>query len=122
MISTSDISHRSETQIKHYNMCMQCNEKNLRSCQYHIVKGNRTALYKISSCYPITDKYIDREYTVNKTHIIIKNKEDIAEINRKFRRIISMENRKPNYFRQHITDIKDYLIKELDSENVKDTN
>lgn len=33
-----------------------------------------------------------------------------------------MENSKSNYFRQHITDIKDYLIKELDSENVKDTN
>lgn len=39
-----------------------------------------------------------------------------------------MENRKPNYFRQHITDVKNYLIRELEIEkqNVlrinKDTN
>lgn len=96
-------------------MCMQRDEKDLHSCYYHIIRGNRTALYKISSCYPITDKYIDYEYTVNKTHVVIQKREDIAEINRKFRRIISMENRKPNYFRQHITDIKNYLIKDLES-------
>ena len=115
-IPTSDISHRDKSQIAYYNMCMQCHEKDLRSCYYHIVRGNRTALYKISSCYPITDKYIDHEYTVNKTHVVIQRKEDIAEINRKFRRIISMENRKPNYFRQHITDVKNYLIQELEAE------
>ena len=43
-------------------MCLACDERDLRSCYYHIVKGNRTALYKISSCYPITEKYIDHEY------------------------------------------------------------
>lgn len=96
---------------------MQCPDEDLRSCYYHIVQGNKTALYKISSCYPITEKYIDHEYTVNRTHVIIRNKEDIAEINRKFKRIISMENRKPNYFSQHIADIKNYLIKELNEIN-----
>lgn len=121
-IPTSDISHRSESQIEYYNMCMSCDEKDLRNSYYHIVKSNRTALYKISSCYPITDKYINHEYTVNKIHVIIQNKEDLAEINRKFKRILAVENRKPNYFRQHITDIKNYLIEELKSENNKDTN
>ena len=38
-----------------------------------------------------------------------------TEINRKFKRILAVENRKPNYFRQHITDIKNYLIQELES-------
>ena len=33
-----------------------------------------------------------------------------------------MESRKPNYFRQHITDIKNYLIEELNNEQNKDTN
>ena len=121
-IPTSDISHRNESQIEYYNMCMQCNDRDLRSCYYHIVRGSKTALYKISSCYPITDKYIDHEYTVNKTHVVIQNKEDIFEINRKFRRIISMENKKPNYFKQHITDIKNYLIKEMEAEKQNNTN
>lgn len=121
-IPTSDISHRSESQIAHYNMYMSCNENDLRSCYYHIIKTNRIALYKISSCYPITDKYIDHEYTINKTHVIIQREKDISEINRKFRRIIAMENRKSNYFKQHITDVKNYLIQELETEKLKDTN
>ena len=121
-IPTSDISHRDKSQVNYYNMCLACDERDLRSCYYHIVKGNRTALYKISSCYPITEKYIDHEYKVNNIHVIVQRNEDLLEINRKFRRIIAMENRKPNYFRQHITDVKNYLIKELEAEATKDTN
>ena len=121
-IPTSDISHRDESQVDYYNMCLACDERDLRSCYYHIVKGNRTALYKISSCYPITEKYIDHEYKVNNIHVIVQRNEDLLEINRKFRRIIAMENRKPNYFRQHITDVKNYLIKELEAETNKGTN
>lgn len=121
-IPTSDISHRDASQIEYYEMCMQCDERDLRSCYYHIVHGNRTALYKISSCYPITDKYIDHEYTVNKKHVVIQRREDIAEINRKFRKILSMENRRPNYFKQHITDVKKYLIQELANPNNSETN
>ena len=31
-IPTSDISHRAESQIEYYTMCMQCDDKELRSC------------------------------------------------------------------------------------------
>ena len=65
---------------------------------------------------PIIDKYIDREYKnyySNKIHEI-KNKELIAELERKLKRILAWEKGKPNYFRQHITDTKNELIKELD--------
>lgn len=34
----------------------------------------------------------------------------------KFERILSMEFRKPNYFPQHITDIREFLINELKTE------
>ena len=121
-IPTSDMAHRNEKQIEHFNKCMQCNVKDLRNAYYHIVKGNRTSLYKISSCYPITDKYIDHEYTVNNKHVIIQKKEDISEIKRKFKRIMAMENRKPNYFSQHITDVKNYLIRELLEEKLNNLN
>ena len=33
-----------------------------------------------------------------------------------------MENKKPNYFKQHITDIKNYLIKEMEAEKQNNTN
>jgi hypothetical protein len=45
----------------------------------------------------------------------MKKQDDISEIRRKFKRILSMEFRKPNYFPQHITDIKNYLLEELKS-------
>ena len=45
----------------------------------------------------------------------------MAELEYKLCRILELENRKPNHFRQHITDIKNYLIEEL-NETIKDTN
>lgn len=37
----------------------------------------------------------------------------------KLSRILSFENNKPNYFRQHITDIKTYLLEELRQEELQ---
>lgn len=49
----------------------------------------------------------------------MKRQDDINEIRRKFKRILSMEFRKPNYFPQHISDIRTFLIDELNSEKEK---
>lgn len=46
---------------------------------------------------------------------VIKNKKLISELERKLFRILSDENANPNKYRQHITDIKNKLIEELDS-------
>ena len=101
---------------------MNYDKKDIRSCFYHVGKTNEKSIFFISDAVPITEKYIDHEYKVNNIHVIVQRNEDLLEINRKFRRIIAMENRKPNYFRQHITDVKNYLIKELEAEENKDTN
>jgi hypothetical protein len=49
----------------------------------------------------------------------MQKQDDIREIRRKFKRILSMEFRNPNYFPQHITDIRNYLLEELKSESGK---
>ena len=49
----------------------------------------------------------------------MKRQDDINEIRRKFKRILSMELRKPNYFPQHISDIRAFLISELNPEKEK---
>ena len=49
----------------------------------------------------------------------MKRQDDINEIRRKFKRILSMEFRKPNYFPQHISDIRAFLIDELNLEKEK---
>ena len=53
---------------------------------------------------------------------MIKNKQLLDELVRKTKRILSWENSRPNFYRQHITDIKNYLIEELNNEQNKDTN
>ena len=42
-----------------------------------------------------------------------------AILHRKLKRILAWENAKPNYYRQHITDIKNYLMKEIKEEAKK---
>lgn len=115
-IPTSDISHRSPEQQNYYEACLKRPDKDLRSCYYHKGRTTKEALYKISSCFPITDKYIDHEYTSCGIHVIVKRAESVNEIERKLKRILAFESRKPNYFKQHITDIKNYLIEELEKD------
>lgn len=112
-IPTSDISHRAGKQKEFYEFCLNCPSSDLRSCYYHVAKTTKTALYKISSCYPITEKYIDHEFVSNNHHVVMRKQHDILEIRRKFKKILAMEFRKPNYFPQRITDIRNYLINEL---------
>lgn len=71
----------------------------------------------MSDVVPITDKYIDRDYLgYNNQQYIILNPKLIAELERKLWRILKYENSKPNYFRQHITDVKIFLLSELDGQ------
>lgn len=95
-------------------MCLEQPDDDLRSCYYHIGRTTKESLYKISSCFPITEKYIDHEFTSCEKHVIIRRAETVNEIERKLRRILAFESRRPNYFKQHISDIKAHLVGELD--------
>ena len=74
-------------------------ENDLRWAYYHIANTNKKALYKISSCFPITDKYVEHEYTSNNKHVILQRTSDIEIIKKKLKKILSFENRRNNYFR-----------------------
>jgi hypothetical protein len=92
-------------------------EDNISSCYYHLGNTTTKSIFFISDVIPITDKYIEREYLGrNKSIYIIKNKPLLKELTRKLRRIIYYEDKNPNYFRQHITDVKNYLLEELKPE------
>lgn len=115
-IPTSDIDHRDNKQKSYYQFCLSRPKSDIRSCYYHIAKTTKDALYKISSCYPITKKYIDHEFISNSKHVVMKKQQDILEIRRKLRKILSMESKNPNYFPQHITELKMYLTTELNQD------
>lgn len=122
-IPVGNYEHRDEKQKERIQKYLNYDKKDIRSCFYHVGKTNEKSIFFISDAVPFTEKYIDREYK-NKTKRIhiVKNKVLLSELEYKLGRILEFENRKPNSFRQHITDIKNYLIEELKNEsNVKDT-
>ena len=92
--------------------------EDISSCFYHVGNTTVKSIFFISDAIPITDKYIEREYlnTHTKKIHIIQNKVLLAELERKLKRILAWENSNPDFFRQHITTLKNYLTSELAKE------
>lgn len=98
---------------------MSLPERDIRSCYYHVGRTTNKSLFFISDAFPITDKYIAGHHLdVNKRHYIIKNPNLIAELERKLKRLLALENSNPNSFRQHISATKEYLLNELEKDSV----
>lgn len=112
-IPMGDMAHRSDEQRQRIQKYIDMPKRDIRSCYYHIANTDKESLFFISDAVPITDEYIERSYLVNNCEYVIKNPTVILELNRKLKRILSMEANKPNCFRQHITDVKGYLLKTL---------
>lgn len=122
MIPTTDLGHRSADQTEKYNRFLELPDDDLRSCYYHLGKTTRPAVFKISSCYPIIDKYVDHEFTSCGKHVVMRRAETVKEIERKLKRILAFESRRPNYFPQHITDLKSEMLKQLSADAGEDQN
>lgn len=109
-IPMGDMAHRSQEQRDRINTFLSYPDRDIRSCYYHVARTDKESLFFISDAIPITDEYIEREYTVGGQGYVIKNQATINELRRKLARILAYENRMPNRFRQHITDVKKYLM------------
>lgn len=109
-----------QARIKKY---LDYDESDIRSCFYHVGNTDVKSIFFITDIVPITDKYIERSYLNyhTKNPYIIKNKKLISEVTRKVKRILAWENANPNYYRQHITDLKNHLISEIEAESKYDT-
>lgn len=114
-IPMGNLNHRDEKAKQRIQKFLNYDESDIRSCFYHVGNTDVTSLFFISDAIPITDKYIEREYKGKYTGepYIIKNKVLLSELKRKLTRILAWENSSSNYFRQHITDVKAYLLEEL---------
>ena len=113
-IPMGKLNHRDEEQKRRLNFYMSLPASDIRSCYYHIGRTTTKSIFFISDAVPITDKYIESVHAGGDgNHFIIKNPNLISELERKLFRILSIENSKRDYFRQHITSVKEYLLKEL---------
>lgn len=113
--------HRNKEAKSRIQKYLNYEESDIRSCFYHLGRTDVKSIFFISDVVPITQKYIERCYIGKYTGepYIIKNRQLLNELIRKTKRILSWENSKPNFYRQHITDIKNYLLKELFEETNK---
>lgn len=118
-IPMGNLNHRTPEQQERISFYMNLPSKDIRSCYYHIGRTTNRSIFFISDAIPIIDKYIEGEHIgANKCHYIIKNSNLISELERKLFRILAVENADKNHFRQHITDVKLQLIKELHEQEV----
>lgn len=114
VIPMGKLNHRNQAQQKRLAFYLSLPEKDIRPCYYHIGRTSSRSIFFISDAIPITDKYIESVHVGGDgAHYIIKNKKLIAELERKLFRILSVENADKNHFRQHISDVKKYLLDEL---------
>lgn len=109
-IPTSDISHRSPEQITKYKKFISLPKSDLRSCYYVIWKTTKPAIYKISSCFPVLESYVERPFTSYGQPVVMKRREKIMEIETKLKRILAFEANRPDYFPQKITTLKNHLL------------
>ena len=116
-IPMGKLNHRNQIQQQRLDFYLNLPERDIRSCYYHIGRTSSQSIFFISDAIPITDKYIDGIHVGgDQKHYIIKNKNLIAELERKLFRILSLENSRKNHFRQHITDVKNFLLSELQAD------
>lgn len=115
--------HRSEEAKERINKYLDLPEDKIASCYYHVGRTTTKSIFFISDVVPITDKYIEREYLGRDSKgYVIKNPNLLAELQRKVRRIVYYEDKNPNLFRQHITDVKNFLIEEIEKKNYENDN
>ena len=109
-IPTSDYSHRSPKQKAKIDRYCNLEKRDIRYSYYHVAYTNRKAIYRISNCFPVTDKYIEGPYTSQGRHLTLGSQKNIAIIRSKLSRILLREKHYPNNWEQHITSIKNFLI------------
>jgi len=96
-IPMSEYSHRNDDQIIKIEKYCSLREDDIRFSYYHIGETNKKAVYRVSSCFPVIDKYIDGEYEFGGKQLVLMNKKDIYMIRKKLSKILFSENQHPNF-------------------------
>ena len=108
-------NHRTPQQQARIQSFLNLPSNDIRSCYYHLGRTTTRSIFFISDAIPIIDQYISGVHVgPDQNHFVIKNPKLCAELERKLFRILSVENADKNHFRQHITDVKQKLLKELE--------
>ena len=84
------------SRINKYRRIVEQKKKAGKPCDIiHIVKmdNNRESAFLIQDIFPITEEYIEREYTIAGNHLILTSERTAKEIEKKAKKIIGMLKR-----------------------------
>ena len=84
------------SRIDKYRRIMEKKERAGRPCDLiHIVKldDSRESVFLIQDMFPITEEYIEREYTIAGNHLMLTSEHAAREIERKARKVMGMLKR-----------------------------
>ena len=83
-------------QIDKYKRIVEKKEKAGKPCDIiHIVKldDSRKSAFLIQDMFPITDEYIEREYTIAGNHLMLTSEHTAKEIEQKAKKVVGMLKR-----------------------------
>lgn len=81
------------TKIEKYRKLLESKEKAGKPCDIvHIVKldDDRESAFLIQDMFPVTEEYIEREYTIAGNHLMLTSEHVVKEIERKARKVLAM--------------------------------
>lgn len=81
------------SRVEKYRQIIQRREKIGKSCDIiHIIKldNKKESVFLIQDMFPITESYIDREYTIAGKHLMLTSECEIKEIEKKARKVMGM--------------------------------
>ncbi len=84
------------SRIDKYRRIMEKKEKTGKSCDIlHIVKldNNKESAFLIQDMFPITEDYIEREYTIGGNHLMLTSEHTVREIEQKAKKVLGMLKR-----------------------------
>ncbi len=84
------------SRIDKYKQTLEKKEKAGKSCDIlHIVKldDSRESAFLIQDMFPITEEYIEREYTIAGNHLMLTSEHTAREIEQKAKKVMGMLKR-----------------------------
>jgi hypothetical protein len=84
------------SRIEKYKRIMEKKKQAGKPCDVlHIVKldDSRESVFLIQDMFPITEKYIEREYTIAGNHLMLTSEHTVKEIEHKARKVMGMLKR-----------------------------
>ena len=86
------------SRVSKYKKIIEKKEKTGKKCDIlHIAKldNDKESVFLIQDMFPITEDYIEREYTISGNHMVLSSEHTINDINKKAKKIKAMIKRVP---------------------------